>query len=492
MLDVEFSLGLKAAYTIDNDGQITTTVPVGVSDGPITVSETSISSSSVTPFAVSNLTPLAPPRISSFHPAGLGVGATIQISGVGFTGATQLTFNGVKGDLPNVQSDTSMTAVVPAGATSGVLAVSTPRGATSSVDPFVVLVPPAITSLAPTTAKIGDTVTLTGTNLSAIGQIGLQFASTKPVTQSDTQLTFVVPPRSQSGPLLLLSPSARITTTQELTVQAAASPVVTSIYPLKGPPGSYIFVNGTFDSVDAVKFNGVDARHFFVTGPNQVFATTPNDVSTGPITVVNSQGTGTSPAPFTATTRPVVSSVVPLSGKLGDLIALVGEGFDDTLSVLFRDVTAFANVQDATHLAVPVPPGARTGSLRVQTQGRSAPATFTVVASDPPMLTDFAPASGGIGRYVELAGLHFTGLDEIRFNGTAARILSTTDDRAHDGAARRDDGPDHGGRRRGNGQLACAVHADRRADPDHHLGHAGNRQRRRHGDPHRHRFRSNT
>ena len=77
---------------------------------------------------------------------------------------------------------------------------------------------------------------------------------------------------------------------------------------------------GSFDSVDAVKFNGSDARHFFVNGStaNQVFANLPNDVSTGPVTVVNSQGTATSATPFTVPPKPVVGSVTPATGKLGD------------------------------------------------------------------------------------------------------------------------------------------------------------------------------
>ena len=147
VLSVEIS-SKKAVFTIDNDGQITATVPAGVTnDFPITISETSASSSSVTPFTVSNTPPLVAPRIASFHPAGLGQGASVQVMGVGFTGATQLSFNGVKAMSSNVQSDTLMTAVVPPGATSGVLTITTPRGNASSVEPFTVLAAPTVASI---------------------------------------------------------------------------------------------------------------------------------------------------------------------------------------------------------------------------------------------------------------------------------------------------------------------------------------------------------
>jgi uncharacterized repeat protein (TIGR03803 family) len=60
------------------------------------------------------------------------VGKTVQILGQGLTGATSVTFNGVATMIFTVRSDTYMTAVVPAGATTGVVVVATPAGNLSS------------------------------------------------------------------------------------------------------------------------------------------------------------------------------------------------------------------------------------------------------------------------------------------------------------------------------------------------------------------------
>ena len=55
--------------------------------------------------------------------------------GTGLTGATSVTFNGVKADTFKVVSDTYMTAVVPAGASSGKVVVTTPsQSLTSNVN----------------------------------------------------------------------------------------------------------------------------------------------------------------------------------------------------------------------------------------------------------------------------------------------------------------------------------------------------------------------
>jgi uncharacterized repeat protein (TIGR03803 family) len=56
------------------------------------------------------------------------VGQTAQILGTGLTGATSVTFSSVAATKFSVVSDTYMTAVVPAGATTGAVVVATPAG----------------------------------------------------------------------------------------------------------------------------------------------------------------------------------------------------------------------------------------------------------------------------------------------------------------------------------------------------------------------------
>jgi uncharacterized repeat protein (TIGR03803 family) len=60
------------------------------------------------------------------------IGQTAQFLGQGLTGSTGVTFNGVAASSFKVQSDTFMTAVVPSGATTGKVVVTTPSGALTS------------------------------------------------------------------------------------------------------------------------------------------------------------------------------------------------------------------------------------------------------------------------------------------------------------------------------------------------------------------------
>lgn len=71
------------------------------------------------------------PFITFVSPTGR-IGSTAQILGQGLTGTTGVTFNGVAASSFSVVSDTYMTAVVPSGATTGTVVVTTPSGALTS------------------------------------------------------------------------------------------------------------------------------------------------------------------------------------------------------------------------------------------------------------------------------------------------------------------------------------------------------------------------
>ncbi|MGA7220733.1 MAG: choice-of-anchor tandem repeat GloVer-containing protein [Candidatus Sulfotelmatobacter sp.] len=71
------------------------------------------------------------PFVAFVYPGG-GVGVSAQILGQGLTGATAVTFNGVAATSFTVVTDTYMTALVPSGATTGPVVVTTPGGTLTS------------------------------------------------------------------------------------------------------------------------------------------------------------------------------------------------------------------------------------------------------------------------------------------------------------------------------------------------------------------------
>src|SRR5205823_809323 len=67
------------------------------------------------------------PTIGSFRPVSGAEGSTVFVYGKFLTGATTVAFNGVPATF-SVTEDNVITAIVPSGATSGPLSVTTPSG----------------------------------------------------------------------------------------------------------------------------------------------------------------------------------------------------------------------------------------------------------------------------------------------------------------------------------------------------------------------------
>jgi uncharacterized repeat protein (TIGR03803 family) len=129
-----FFNGVSAAFTLDTtypDTYLTATVPSGATKGKVTV---------VTPTGTltSNKVFRVVPIILSFKPTSGKVGASVVITGSGLTQASKVTFGGGKAATFTVNSDSQVTAIVPAGAKTGKIAITTPGGTATSSGTFTV------------------------------------------------------------------------------------------------------------------------------------------------------------------------------------------------------------------------------------------------------------------------------------------------------------------------------------------------------------------
>src|ERR1700676_2367019 len=127
---VSFNGTAATTFTVVSATYITAVVPSGTTPGFVTVTTPGGRLTSNRKFRVL-------PSIVSFSPTSGPVGTQVTINGTSFTGATKVTFGGVKATF-TVNSDTLITATVPTGAKTGKIQVTAPYGTATSSQDFTV------------------------------------------------------------------------------------------------------------------------------------------------------------------------------------------------------------------------------------------------------------------------------------------------------------------------------------------------------------------
>jgi len=240
-----------------------------------------------------------PPTITGFNPASGAIGPSVTITGTNFLPVNMVTFNGTNTSFA-VNSGTLITAMVPPGATSGPIAVTSPEGTAISATTFTVTgtAAPTITGFSPTSGKAGTSVTITGTNLN--GATAVAFNGVQATFKMQGQkIVATVPLGATTGKIQVTTPSGTVISAATFTV--IATPAITDFTPTSGEVGTQVTINGSsLTGVTAVTFGNKSAT-FTIVSDLKITATVPDHARSGPISVTAPGGTATSAASFTVT-----------------------------------------------------------------------------------------------------------------------------------------------------------------------------------------------
>ena len=123
--------GAVAAFTVVSNSEIMTDVPPGASTGKIRVA---------TPAGIleSNVAFRVRPQIMRFKPCSGMIGTEVKIIGISLGQTTGVAFGGTAAIGFSVNSDTQVTATVPANAVTGPITITTKGGSTTSTQTFTV------------------------------------------------------------------------------------------------------------------------------------------------------------------------------------------------------------------------------------------------------------------------------------------------------------------------------------------------------------------
>jgi ABC-type transport system substrate-binding protein len=411
------SIGATKAksFTVVRDDLISAVVGPGTSTGAVTVTNAAGGVSTSSPFTVG-------PTVASFLPAKGAIGATVTISGSGFTGATDVTFGGTDAQSFSVVSDSKITAVIAAGTTTGAVEVIGPGGTSTSSKSLAFGL--SVSSLTPDHGPVGTSVTIGGSGFT--GATAVKFNGTNAESfsvDSDTQITAAVAAGTKTGKVTVTGPGGTATSLGTYTVSLGIS----SFSPAKGPIGSTVTLTGSgFAGVsgpDAVQFNGTDAQSYTVVSNAKITAVVAAGTTSGTITVTGPGLVGSATSGIAFVVGPKIDSFTPTQGPAPSVITIHGSGFTGVTAVKIGTASAQGYTVDSdTQITAHVWPGAKTGKVTVTGPGGTATsaANFSVTLE----ISALSPSKGPAGTTVTITGTGFTGATAVRFNGTPAQSFS--------------------------------------------------------------------
>ncbi|MDQ7825239.1 MAG: IPT/TIG domain-containing protein [Candidatus Eremiobacteraeota bacterium] len=291
---VKFGALEAKSFAVISGNTITATVPAGTTTALVSVTTLAGTGISADDFTV------PAPVITKFTPASAAAADKVTISGSSLTGATSVKFGGTESTSFSVDDDSTITAVVPSGATDGKISVTTPGGTATSGATF------SLASLPPSGGGAGG-----GAGGGGGGGGGGTVSTT--------------------------------------------APVISTVSVASGTPGTSLTITGTnFTGATAVSFGGVASTSFTVLNDGAIVVTVPFGAANGAITVQCSNGTAVTASTFSVTGLPAITSFTPQSGGNGTVVTISGTNFTGAVNVTIGDmpVTSFTVIDDNTITAI--------------------------------------------------------------------------------------------------------------------------------------------
>ena len=418
--------GVAATVTSWNPGALVTTVPTGAITGNVVVTVNNVASNGLL-FTMT-------PSISQLSSTSGGVGTSVTITGANFGSSPgTVAFNGTPATVTN-WNNSSITTVVPTGATSGNVVV-TVNGIASNGSQFTVYPQPVIRDLSPAAGAVGVSVTITGTNFgSSQGASTVVFNGIQATVTSwgASSIVAKVPTGATSGDLVV---TVNGISSNGFSFTVYPQPTISGLSPSSGAVGAVVTITGTnFGSTQGtstVIFNKTPASAISASNwsDTQIVATVPTGASTGYV-VVTVNGVASAGVQFTVPGSPDIKSLNPPYGLPGSSVAIKGENLGTTQgTVSFNGTSATITSWNAGEIDVTVPASATTGNVSVTASGVT---TNDLVFTITPTITVLKPNSGPVGTAVEIDGSSFgssQGGSTVTFSGgtTAASITSWND-----------------------------------------------------------------
>ncbi|MCD7898914.1 MAG: glycan-binding surface protein [Bacteroides sp.] len=233
--------------------------------------------------------------------------------------------------------------------------------------------------MTPNPIKVGQTLTITGTNFNLVAKVILPGGTEIEIEEATDKIEIETPADMKEGAVILVAKSGAEVSSEELTL---VKPAITSISGTNVKNNTVLEINGTnLDLVSQVGFQKPTAdvsralsedtyvivTEFLSQTATKVTLTLPAEAANGVFVLGTASDTETEGEALTFI-EPAVTSIAPLSVKVGENVILTGTDLDLVTKVVFGSVEGTIDAgSTATNLIVTAPVGAEPGKLTLST-----------------------------------------------------------------------------------------------------------------------------
>jgi hypothetical protein len=287
----------------------------------------------------------------------------------------------------------------------------------------------SVTSFTPTSAGVGDTVTVTGTGFNSVTRVRVGGVDATFAVDTDTQLHLIVPAGTASGRIEVANASGAATSPASLTVVAV--PVVTSVSPSSITAPARITVTGTdLDLVTQARL-GLTPLSIASQSATSLALDVPANASTGFLVLVATDGIARQSAAQVSVAGSItVTSLNPSSIVRGATLTINGSNLDRATSVEFAGgaTSAVASHTGTTAITTVVPQAAATGPVTVVgNAGERVLSATSLTVSTVIQVDANATYRVAAGATVTITGSGLLDVSSVTVGSSAASINSKTD-----------------------------------------------------------------
>jgi hypothetical protein len=324
--------------------------------------------------------------------------------------------------------------VVTSGLCAGVVLSAGPAQAQTPAEPV-----PVIERVEPTSGPPGTIVHVIGRRFGSRAKIQLGAQALELVASQANRLSARIAEDAQTGYVAVVSAGGTVRGPEFRVTARPPAPVIESVAPAKGPPGTPVVLRGTnFSPRLSGNVVTLGGRPAIVrsASPVELEVIVPDAPRGGPFTVRVEQAGEATSAPFEVTAGTSIAAVEPPRAVPGTQLKINGRGFshvNEHNRVYLNSVPLAVKAASETQLVVELPAKIASGKLLVDVKGAGrAFSEAQFVVQRPPTIVDFTPQAGPPGTVVTVRGTNF-GTDpravDAQIGGTKLPVRDARDTR---------------------------------------------------------------